>query len=361
MWNEEDSVSEYEMLSEDVEMAEDIAMSIESQPHDVYDFSEIDDEILEEIQEESAFDLEEDEVASVYNVRTRLEQARLYEMLINHNIFDEVDASEQAIKNVQNELKAYIVSRLELLMGIRAPKAETREEIFIEQPFNDIEIDFIKQLAYKGTKGASAQGEYIQPEIQRVQAQVEPQAPQGLKTLSAPKKVTKPAPVVKEAPLRQTRKAPAKKAPAKRPPAKRPPAKKAPARKAPARKATPKAKGSKTTPSNRTVTPMEMRKNGRNMTQGEIEQIAKEEIAREKSAKAGRKGKAWAKMTATEKAAEVMRTNERNSRTKPEGALPMPSSDEIASMHQTREMMRSGKNNTGGLNLMIANAIAANK
>ena len=353
IWNEEENVSEYEMLQEEAESAEEMALSVDSQPHEVYDFSDIDEEILEEIQEESAFELEDDEVASIYNVRTRLEQARLYEMLINHNVFEGVDASEQAVRNVQNELKAYIVSRLELLMGIRSPEAQVREEIVVEQPFNDIEIDFIKQLAYKGTKGASAQGEYTQPNIQRIETKIAPQEPQGLKTLAAPKRVTKLAPMAKEEPLRPTRKAPTRKAPVKKAPARKAPVKKAPARKA--------VTTDKTTPSNRVVTPMEMRKNGRNMTKGEIEQIAKEEIARENAVKKGRKGKDWAKMSAKEKTAEVLRTNKRNARTKPEGALDMPSADQIATNYQTREAMRSGKNNKGGFNIMLANALAANK
>ncbi|HXF28340.1 MAG TPA: hypothetical protein VN457_00695, partial [Chlamydiales bacterium] len=117
LWEDDDTVSDYDLIAEDAQKAEELAEEYAAKPSVV----EADEEQLEEIAEESAFELNHNESNVIYNARLRLEQAKLYELLINHNLFEGVDASEQAIKNVQNELKFYIVKRLEILLGIREP------------------------------------------------------------------------------------------------------------------------------------------------------------------------------------------------------------------------------------------------
>ena len=344
IWNDDDddAPSEYELLEEAKE-SENIAAAIESTPHEIYDFSEIEDSIIEEIREESAFELDEEEVSSVYNVRVRLEQCKLYEMLINHNLFEGVEASPQAISNVQTELKDYIIERMELLMGLRQPKSEIREEIIIDQPFNDVEIDFLKALSYKGTQGASAGGEYIQPEIRRVTSEISPvtqKKSQSLKPLvSRPN--PKPAPIVREEPLRAKPKAPTK----------------APTRKAPAPTAKTKPKTN-----NRPVTQVEMIKGEVKMSPAQAEKIARDEIKKEQAIKKARGGKDWGKMKAAEKAAEIRRANERNARPKPVNTLPMPDQNAINTHYQTQEAVRGGKRGgRGDFNLMLANTIANQK
>lgn len=356
IWNDEDAPSEYEMLEEITE-SEAIAEQIDSTPHEVYDFSEIDETLIEEIQEEAAYDLEEDEVASVYNVRTRLAQARLYELLINHNLFEGVDEPQQAINNVQKELKDYIVSRLELLMGLRQPEVQqAREEIIVDQPFNDIEVDFLKALSYKGTNGASAQGEYTEPEVRRVPSTIKPIAPKkpaGLKSLAPSKPKPAPAPIKKAA-------APVKKAPARRAPAKKAAA---PAKKATPRKAAPrKAVKQNARTNNRKVTQVEMNENQVNMTKSQVQQLAEAEIAKEAAAKKARGGKEWGKMTQAEKTKEIMRANKRNAKPQPANAAPMPDQNAINMHYQTQEAIRSSKSGgKSGFNLMLAEQIASSK
>ena len=142
-------------------------------------FEEQAEALLDEMEEDSedSEDSEEEEVMedytpkskSVYKLDTResnilsdatvrLEQARLYDMLIKHDLFAGVKANPKALQNVQNELKQYIVSRLEVLLGIRQEKKEKDQpkQLVVESPFNDVEIEFLKALSYKGTKGASA-------------------------------------------------------------------------------------------------------------------------------------------------------------------------------------------------------------
>jgi len=336
IWNDDsDAPSEYELLEEATE-TEHIADSIDSTPHEVYDFSEIDDTMIEEIQNESAFNLEETEVSSVYNVRVRLEQARLYEMLINHNLFDGVEASEQAISNVQKEIKDYIITRLELLMGIRQPQQETINQITVEPTFNDVEIDFLKALSYKGTNGASSEGEYTQPETTITPVTIPKQ--QGLKSLAVPKPAAPAvAPVVKKA--------------------KKVAQKKTALRATPKNKVAPKKARST---AKRKVTVREMNKGQVNMTTAQAEDIAREEIAREKAAKKKRGGKDWGKMKPHEKAAEIKRVNDRNAKAKPANAMAMPDQNAINSHYQTQEAIRGGQGK-GNFNVMLANAIANKK
>lgn len=354
MWND-DTYSEYEMLEDSTDEFEDTS-EYDYQPHEVYDFDDIESDDVDQILEESSFDLEEEDVASVYNARTRLEQARLYEMLINHNIFDGVEANPKAIENVQNELKAYIISRLELLMGIRAPepKVQQIQEVNVELPFNDIEIDFIKKLAYKGTNGASAGGEPFKPEVSTVNRIAPIKAantnkPNTLRGLGKKKPQPKPKLTPKPKP---TKKAPAKKVVEDKP-----------------LRSTPRAKPTKAKPTkakartnNRKVSQVEMIKNKRSMTKSEVEEIAKEELRRENELKKQRKGKDWSKMSATEKAAEIRRVNERTAKPKPSTAAQPMTQDQINAIYEQRVMNARPRQGTmGEFNQMLAQKIMSNK
>lgn len=118
-------------------------------------------ELPEDVSYEEIF--EEDEVEQdlsssfsvIDNARIRLEQGRLYEMLIKHNLFEGVDAMPQAIEKVQSEIKEFIVERLEILLGMRAEKEKEVHKIVTEAQFNDLEVKALKMIASKVTKGVS--------------------------------------------------------------------------------------------------------------------------------------------------------------------------------------------------------------
>lgn len=164
-WDNKDDVSEWQTLSETIdESTQEIVDDFES---DEEDETIEDDEIIEEGEEfmdnykpngQSAYKLDKRESNVLLDATIRLEQARLYDMLIKHDLFAGVQAHPRALANVQRELKEYIVSRLEILLGIKEEKKPETEvkEIVVESPFNDIEIEFLKVLSYKGTNGASA-------------------------------------------------------------------------------------------------------------------------------------------------------------------------------------------------------------
>lgn len=327
-----DEVSEYEMVAENAATEEEIAEAYNTASAVV----EASDEDLEEIAEESAFKLDKKESNVIYNARLRLEQAKLYEMLINHNLFDGVDASEDAINNVQNELKVYIVKRLEILLGLREPVVKV-ETAVAELPFNDIEVDFLKQLAYKGTNGASVNGAPVTPKIEKQQVvkslvPAKISAPAKLKGLSAPKKredpkpeskVSKPvsAPVVTKA---QTRQPVEQKKPKKEP-----------------------IREVKVGPSGM----------GRDLTPQEAEAIAKQELAKNP------KTKPFHEMNAKEKAERIREVNEKYKRpTATSRVAPMPSPNEIEMKYMQQQQNRSiSKNQTDQFNLILANALAVQK
>lgn len=130
----------------------------------------------------------EEEVDLMQNARIRLEQGRLYEMLIQHDLFGDIDADPTAVSKVEKEIKDFIMERLEILLGIRAEKEVEIHKV--EAQFNDVEVDALKQVAAKLTKGASVQARPAAPK---------PQKPlSGIKQLSSKPKPKKVSPLSKK-------------------------------------------------------------------------------------------------------------------------------------------------------------------
>jgi hypothetical protein len=112
---------------------------------------EYDDEFYEDFIEE--YD-EEEEVNTVNEAHVRLEQGRLYNMLINHNLFEGVDADPTAIANVQRQLKDFILEKLEEMLGMRAKKEKSEtQQVVVQSDFNELEIQVLKRVASKMSKG----------------------------------------------------------------------------------------------------------------------------------------------------------------------------------------------------------------
>jgi len=163
----------------------------------------------EDIEEQTdvAYDLVDSEEDIVEEAMVRLEQARLYEMLIKHDIFEGVKANKIAMANVQKEIKDHIISRLQILLGIRTDvNAERYSErsLKVELPFNKMEIQALKDIANKLTKGASSE---IQEKETVNATEEEVVKPQKLKSLGSK---TKQEPVYEE-PVRQKAAPPAQK------------------------------------------------------------------------------------------------------------------------------------------------------
>ncbi|HLD91640.1 MAG TPA: hypothetical protein VI911_11635 [Patescibacteria group bacterium] len=311
-WENQDTISNYEMLGDN------------SQPEviSITPFHNISHQVVEEIQEESAFELDEQETSIVYNARLRLEQARLYEMLINHNLFEGVSADQQAIQNVQNELKEYIVYRLEVLLGLRALKPQATE---IQSQFNEIEVDFLKQLAYKGTRGVSIQATQQPSDIKPVQT-----TPVVNKLKSLSNIPTKPT--IQPIEVKPTIK--------------------------PAAKTTTKlTKTVNKKPTNSVRQKIKADGLGeRRLTPQEAEAIAREDL------KISQNRKKLSEMTPKEKAQEILRVNERHAKIEPTNKVPLMTPEQIEFHYMKQQQTQSsGGSDLNQFNLQLANKLAAIK
>jgi hypothetical protein len=136
-------------------------------------------------------ELFEEEQSLMDNARVRLEQGRLYEMLIKHDLFDGVDALPEAISNVQNELKNFIMERLEILLGMKSEKEEVRH-VIQESQFNDLEVQVLRRVASKFSKGMTENAPATTSEPPPLNTVKKKKTGNGLKSLNS--KPSKPKP-----------------------------------------------------------------------------------------------------------------------------------------------------------------------
>lgn len=340
---EDEIVSDYDIVAEEAADIEAIAAQQAQEPVIV----EADEEEIEEILSSSAFDLDEEEAGIVYNTRIRLEQAKLYEMLINHNLFDGVDVDHRAIAIVRNELKHYVVKRLEILMGLKSPVAPKQ---VVESDFNSIEVDFLKQLAAKGTRGrsmeveAATDEEMVAEQPQPVSGGLNPIAGKRIKSSDLKPLVKKPAAVLKKAvqpPVQEKKKQAVKKRATPKQTVNRPQKKKTVEKRV------------------KLDSPLQ----ARNLTPAEAEALAKEDL------KLMKNRKPLHEMTAKEKAEEIARVNAKHTvRPKPNtNVAPPVSESQLFNKYTIEQANRSngvggqGGNPFDSIMANLANNIAMSK
>lgn len=115
-------------------------------------YEELEQELEEPQQEETTED--EDFSAVLNEARFKLELGRLYEMIMNHDIFQGSDADAKASKYVTKQIRNFAKEQMEIMLGMRQ-KPEVQAAV-VSSPFNDIEVQTLKALVYTATKGASA-------------------------------------------------------------------------------------------------------------------------------------------------------------------------------------------------------------
>jgi hypothetical protein len=130
----------------------------EAQPDSQEEFEQLvqentEAELSQVFEDQEDNDEEEDDSLVLSNANLRLEQGRLYQMIMNHNIFADTDADPQAIKNVQRQIKRFAREQMELMLGMRqeSPKNET----IVSSPFNELEVIALKTIAAQMSKGAT--------------------------------------------------------------------------------------------------------------------------------------------------------------------------------------------------------------
>ncbi len=98
-------------------------------------------------------DEEEDYSSVLSDARLRLEQGRLYEMIMNHDLFNGLDADEKAVKSVQKQIRKFAKEQMEVMLGMRQNIVSAPG--LVSSPFNDLEVEVLKRLASTATKGAT--------------------------------------------------------------------------------------------------------------------------------------------------------------------------------------------------------------
>lgn len=132
--------------------------------------------VSEDAQEEQE---EEDFSTVLSDARLRLEQGRLYEMIMNNDLFDGTEADQKAVKHVQRQIRNFAKEQMEIMLGMRQEPSQQQALLAENFPFNDLEVEALKALASAATKGATQA-----PEAQQFSgAQAQP-ARQGLKPIN---------------------------------------------------------------------------------------------------------------------------------------------------------------------------------
>lgn len=115
----------------------------------------LDEEVMQVLQEDPNVDIfeeEEDDAALIMNdANLRLEQGRLYQMVLQGDIFADTNADPKAIRNVQREIRKFVRERMETMLGIR--QEQVAQQPIVSSPFNDLEVTALKMVASKVTKG----------------------------------------------------------------------------------------------------------------------------------------------------------------------------------------------------------------
>ena len=205
MWDEEDENQEFRDIPEETQLDENGQLRVSAQPRiqqsapqpvapqqvpfngstgrfEEAPLGEEDEEFLESI-------LEEEDFSSVLNdANLRIEQGRLYQMIMNHDLFEGMEADVKAVQNVQKEIRKFARERMEIMLGMRQEQPLVAANVV--SAFNDLEVDILKKIASKATNGATET-----PEANQVAAAVrEVPRRQTLKPIGGSTGLRKPTP-----------------------------------------------------------------------------------------------------------------------------------------------------------------------
>lgn len=141
---------------------------------------------------------DEDDYSVVLNdARLRLEQGRLYELIMNTDLFAGDDASSVAAKSVQRQIRKFAKEQMEIMLGMRKETSKV-ESLQIDFPFNQVEVEVLKMIAKTASKGRSENSDNFVPKVTRTTEEVPVVSPKktGLNPIGLSSK--KPAPVLEK-------------------------------------------------------------------------------------------------------------------------------------------------------------------
>lgn len=151
--------------------------------------------------EDSELTEEESYESILDDARLRLEQGRLYEMVMKHNPFEGLQADPKAVKIVQNQIVKFAKEQMEIMLGMRQPAQQQQiiEQQIIESPFNDLEVKVLQEFASKMTGGRSSSPE-ANMVAHKLKTIADPAPQQELRTIA---QIQPPAPQSRQAPRPQ--------------------------------------------------------------------------------------------------------------------------------------------------------------
>lgn len=139
---------------------------------DAYEDSDVIDSLIEES--------DQDEQTSQFlsEALRRIEQAKLYEAMLSHQFFSPGSAREEIIDTVTREFKAFIMQRLEILLGIKQEQALQQQ---MQMPFSEEEVSALKALASRMVESKKRESVLTSnPTVNQVS--VQPSAPNPVQT-----------------------------------------------------------------------------------------------------------------------------------------------------------------------------------
>lgn len=162
---------------EEAESESDTVMS-EEEANDIL----LEEESEEEEEQQEEVELTEDEETELsekvlQDANLRLEQGNLYKMLLEHDLFQDANADQIAVKNVTREIRTFIRERLEVLVGLKEdPKIQKKKAALGGsqiQGLTDLEWQLLKTMLAKATSSpkvlsAKPQAESNHPTPMRV-------------------------------------------------------------------------------------------------------------------------------------------------------------------------------------------------
>ena len=146
---------------------------------------------------------EEDYSEVLSDARLRLEQGRLYEMVMNNNLFEGTEADDRAVKSVQRAIKKFAKEQMEVMLGMR--QAVHAAMPVISSPFNELEVTLLKSLAFKMSGGKTEEEQpekYIAPVATPKRTSIKPIAASKSIQKSQPLAKTPAAPLKRQAPVK---------------------------------------------------------------------------------------------------------------------------------------------------------------
>jgi hypothetical protein len=149
------------------------------------EYEEIDsglEEVVEEIVEEYEEDVSDSQQASsvINEAMKRIEQANLYKALLDHQLFSPGSARPEIIAIVRKEFKTFILSRLEILLGIKQEaNVQLESSLKAKSAFDDGEVEALKAIA----KRLSSKQPTSSPTINSVEARTPQIQPLETKTV----------------------------------------------------------------------------------------------------------------------------------------------------------------------------------